>query len=569
MSYRDPETTPSPPPQQQDRQQSKRQQPSRLQPPPHSRRRQLNSRAQQRPSPSSNHTGSDTNDAGSSSSGSGSGGATANTNANEYKQDLQDLQEEEEEEEEEWELRHILNPPLLLLPPAAAPGGAPHRRASAGPSSPSSPPAAAVEGQVTASLAADADFGAAAAMVSYGPVPGPPMVEVARGELPSLLPREIAILSEAATGTVSCSIETEGSSSSQFGGSSSSNRTSLPAARAGHVGGVSGPMDAAAAVQRWLEAVEDRLIECAESIDPSDAVRLLACLAALHRTPTRSCVRLLVAVAGQGFTGWRWRGCSSSSSLQQQQSVQQSPSAGSNRSVGVDGGRGEGLSEPQLRTLLLAVSAVDGAYPGEPWLADWCTAYRKHIVGGRGEGVTHGSTEGDGCDEEAATTASVAEILYCLATLQFVPPEDWEAAALAAVQPGLDPWLALAAELQPSTAEWALAPEPLPQLQPLQPQVEVGPAGSVTCRTCGAAAAADVGAAGLGGGSPGGSLPAAAGAAVHCWQRRSRGDGSRRPAATDARAPAAGVWSCAGGGDVMGLRRKCKRSCSGGAGGRT
>ncbi|GFR40418.1 hypothetical protein Agub_g992, partial [Astrephomene gubernaculifera] len=252
---------------------------------------------------------------------------------------------------------------------------------------------------------------------------------------------------------------------------------------------------------------------------PPTACRLLASLAALHHCPCRpAAVRALVEVAGAAFRGWRWLGGppphphppppppqqqpQPASHRRQRQQVlrgEEQPAAGSvhggsggdgssgggggSNSVGGDEGRGAAggrLSERELRALLQGVAGLPGAYPGEPWLADWCAAYLPHLhCGGSGRGSSRrtaitaaaaargsfAATEVATAEAEGGTQPCVAdapdsgtaaaEMLYCLATLQFSPPEPWEAAALAAVQRGLRPWLGLLRRLDPPAWAWA------------------------------------------------------------------------------------------------------------------
>ncbi|KXZ44644.1 hypothetical protein GPECTOR_64g138 [Gonium pectorale] len=93
------------------------------------------------------------------------------------------------------------------------------------------------------------------------------------------------------------------------------------------------------------------------------------------------------------------------------------------------------------------VSSVAGAYPGEAWLADWAAAYLPYLS------PDEGAVAGETAD---AAPAAAAEVLYRLATLQHLPPEPWEAAALARMQPGLRPWLRLLHSVDRRLWGWAL-----------------------------------------------------------------------------------------------------------------
>ncbi|GIM06577.1 hypothetical protein Vretimale_10804 [Volvox reticuliferus] len=360
------------------------------------------------------------------------------------------------------------------------------------------------------------------------------MLKAAEADLPSLAPYEIAALLEPAAaccgaglpGGLGADLFSPGSTGGEGGGSG----------RGGDGCDVDrGP--AAAVSESWLKKAEERLLQCAECIAPSDAIRLLLALAALHHSPRRSCSRVLVTVGGSAFRGRRWGptpgpmaaapppaappagfpmesaplgipsispGSPSSFAGDTSLHSTQPPAAPGeeDRTGGRVGEDAEELSESQLRALLLAASAVDGAYPGEAWLADWCAAYEQYIVTHgsslhvppSGRTVTrnpHGATAigarvittavtataaedasescSDGGPPAGPCAAAVADILYCLASLQFVPPEHWEAAALEAAQTGLRPWLVLAAEVDPNTHTWAMASEPLPDWVPQEP----------------------------------------------------------------------------------------------------
>ncbi len=78
---------------------------------------------------------------------------------------------------------------------------------------------------------------------------------------------------------------------------------------------------------------------------------------------------------------------------------------------------------------------MDGAYPGEGWLADWCAAYRPHLPPPT-RGLELDVDVGDG-----APPGGVAELLYCLATLQVRPPAAPSGAQRLKTHSGVVRWL--------------------------------------------------------------------------------------------------------------------------------
>lgn len=88
------------------------------------------------------------------------------------------------------------------------------------------------------------------------------------------------------------------------------------------------------------------------------------------------------------------------------------------------------LSRPQ------GAAGVDAAWPGQPWLDAWCEAYRPHLA--------------------HAPARAAACALYRLATLQHVPPEDWEQQAAAHADAALDSWVCQLVALDPELHSWAV-----------------------------------------------------------------------------------------------------------------
>ncbi|KAG2497707.1 hypothetical protein HYH03_004444 [Edaphochlamys debaryana] len=208
-------------------------------------------------------------------------------------------------------------------------------------------------------------------------------------------------------------------------------------------------------------------------VAPRDAVRLLASLPALGpRAPSRALAQALVRAAGAAFAGWRWGvpgrpGAGPRPSGEQRQ--EGSRGVGLEVEVEVQWG-GErrvvkALGEAELRRLLKSLASLDGAYPGEPWLADWTAAYGTHLglglgLAGPGASVALPQARTGHSGPEAAVEPAerAPHGVDAAAAAEFLPQETFEAALLAAAQPGLAAWGAALRRRRPhAAAAWGWA----------------------------------------------------------------------------------------------------------------